>query len=75
MKTFEIPSNRMIQLPKALFKPLDKVVVITQGDTFILKKFDIPRLSAIAMRVKERPFPMREILREVHASRRARRAR
>lgn len=63
MKTFAVPANRMIQLPNHLFKPA------------IIKKIESPQLSEIAARVKERALPMREILREVQAHRRAQRAR
>ena len=75
MRTLEVPANLMIRLPKSLFKPAEKVALLTEGDALIIKKLESPRLSAIATRVKERPLPMRDILQEVHAYRRAKRAR
>jgi len=75
MKTLEVPANRKILLPKGSFKPADKVAVLAEGDTVIIKKLEPPRLSSITERVKERPLPMREIVQEVQAYRRAKRAR
>lgn len=75
MKTYEVPADRMIRLPKQLFKPADKVAVLTEGSTLIIRKLELPHLSSIARRVRERSLPMREIAREVHAYRRAKRAR
>ena len=75
MTTLEVPANRMIRLPKHLFKPADKVALVRAGGLLIIKKVETPRLSSIAARVRERALPMREIVREVHAYRRAQRAR
>lgn len=65
----------MIRLPKRLFKPLDKVAVLMEGGALIIRKIELPRLSSIAARIRERALPMREIAREVHAYRRAKHAR
>ena len=75
MRTLEVPADRMIQLPKSLFKPAEKVALLTEGDVLIVKKLESPRLSSIATRVKERPLPMRDILQEIRAYRRAKRVR
>lgn len=75
MRTLEVPANRMIQLPKDLFKPAEKVALLMEGGALLIKKLESPRLSSIAARIKERPLPMRDIVREVHAYRRAKRAR
>lgn len=75
MKTFEVPADRKILLPKSVFRPAEKVVILAEGDTVIIKKLESPKLSSIAERVKERPLPMRAIVREVRAYRRAKRAR
>ena len=75
MKVLEVPANRQIVLPKRLFKPADKVALFSEGRVLIIKKFESPRLSAIATRVRERALPSREIVREVRAYRRAKRAR
>jgi virulence-associated protein VagC len=74
MKIVQVSHDRMIRLPKEVFKPAEKVVLIREGGTVIIKKVEPPRLSALARRVKERPLPMREIVREVQAYRRAKRA-
>lgn len=73
MRTVEVPANRMIMLPKHLFKPADKVALLLEGNVLIIKKLEVPRLSSIAARVKERAWPMRDVVREVHAYRRAKR--
>lgn len=69
MKIIEVPASRMITLPKNLFKPSDKVVLLTEGNTMIIKKLEPPQLSTIATRVPERPLSMRAIAKEVHAYR------
>jgi hypothetical protein len=49
--------------------------VITTGDTIILKKITLPRLSEIAGRApKDKPMTLSEIAQEVHRYRRSRRA-
>ena len=74
MKTFTVPANRTIVLPKHLFKPSERIVLMTEGNALIIKKLEPPKLSAIATRAKGRALPMREIAREVHAFRQAKRA-
>ena len=75
MKTLQVPTNRMIRLPKALFKPAERIVLFTEGGALVIKKLESPRLSSIAERVKERALPLRDIVREVHTYRRAKRVR
>ena len=70
MKTVELPSNLTIALPKGLFKPSDRVVLLTEGDLLIIKKLESPRLSSVAKRSKSRPMPTRQILKEIRAYRR-----
>ncbi len=71
MKTLAVPANGMIRLPSHLFKPAERVAVFTDRSSFTVKKLEAPPLSSLAARVKERPLPMREIVREVRAYRRA----
>jgi len=73
MKTLEVPSNRMITLPKALFKPADRVAIVTAGGVLIVRKLEPPRLSSIATRVKAPPISLAKIAREVQVYRRAKR--
>ena len=75
MKTVEISRNRTIVLPKGIFKPLDKVAILNEGTTLIIKKLDTPRVSSVAARAKGRPLPLRTIVKEIQAYRRAKRAR
>ena len=75
MKTVELPASLRITLPKGLFKPSDKVALLTEGSILIIKKLDSPRLSSIAGRAKGRAPSLQSIVREVHAYRRAKRAR
>ncbi|MBU0878259.1 MAG: hypothetical protein KJ569_05875 [Candidatus Omnitrophica bacterium] len=74
MKTAKIGPNRTIVLPKALFKPADKIVTFCEGNTFIVKKLNQPDVTEIASRTKEKPMPLREIVKEVHRYRREKRA-
>jgi virulence-associated protein VagC len=73
MKIVQVPNDRRVRLPKQVFKPAEKIVLIREGSTVTIKKLEPPRLSTLARRVKERPLPMRAIVREVHAYRRAKR--
>ena len=75
MKVVEVPANRQIVLPKRFFKPADKIAIFSEGNAVLIKKFEPPRLSSIAARVRERALPLREVAREVRAYRRAKRAR
>ena len=75
MKTLEVPANRMIRLPKGLFKPSDTVAILTEGSVVIIKKLERPRLSPIARRLNARPLSLRDVVQEVSAYRRAKRAR
>ena len=75
MKTVEVPASRKIALPKSLFKPSDKIALLTEGNILIIKKLESPRVSSIASRAKARPLSLRSIVQEVHAYRRAHRAR
>ena len=74
MRTVEVPSNLKIALPKAIFKPADRVVLLTEGSLLIIKKLAAPKLSSYAARAKDRPLSLREIDREVQAHRRSKRA-
>jgi len=75
MKTVSVPANGMIRLPKRLFKPADRVTILSGAGILIIKKLDSPRLSSLAARVTEHPLALREVAREVRAYRRAKRAR
>ena len=74
MRTIEVPSNLKIALPKRLFKPADRIVLLTEGSLLIIKKLASPSLSSYAARAKDRPLSLREIDREVQAHRRSKRA-
>ena len=74
MKTVEVPPNLKIALPKALFRPADRIVLLTEGSLLIIKKLESPTLSSYAVRAKDRPLSVREIDREVQAYRRSKRA-
>jgi hypothetical protein len=69
----KVSQDRHITLPKRLFQPDETVLVMTEGDTVVIKKVR-PRLSAIAQRARGRALPMRAIVREVRAYRKHRRA-
>lgn len=72
MHTLNISKNGIITVPKSIssiFKPTDKLAWFTEGDTLIIKRINPPRLSEIAARIKEKPIPLKEIVKEVHAYR------
>lgn len=76
MQTLKIDKNGKLVIPKALrsrFKPSDKIACFAEGDTLILKRVNPPKLSEIAGRVKEKPMPLKEIVKEVHAYRKKKR--
>lgn len=76
MQTLKIHKNGTLVIPKALraiFKPSDKIVCFAEGDTLIIKRINPPKLSEIAGRVKEKPMPLKEIVKEVHAYRKEKR--
>lgn len=73
MQTLKVDKNGIIVIPKTLrtiFKPSDELAWFTEGDTLIIKRLNPPKLSEIAGRVKEKPMPLKEIAKEVHAYRR-----
>ena len=75
MKMVQVSADGKITLPKHLFKPADKVLLVADGDTVVLKKVDAPPLTSFADRAKARPMAMQDIVREVHAYRKAKRTR
>ena len=72
MRMMKVAQDRHIVLPKRLFQPADTVLVMTEGDTVVIKKVR-PRLSSIAQRVRGRALAMRTIVQEVRAYRKQRR--
>lgn len=76
MQLLKINNDGTIIIPKLLrsiFKPSDKIAWFVEADTLILKKLNPPKLSELAGRVKEKPFPLKEIVKEIHAYRKAKR--
>jgi hypothetical protein len=71
MRMMKVSHDRHIVLPKRPFQPDDTVLVMTEGDTVVIKKVR-PRLSSIAQRVRGRALPMRTVVREVRACRKRR---
>ena len=72
MRMMKVAQDRHIVLPKRLFQPADMVLVMTEGDTVVIKKVR-PRLSSLAERVRGRALPMPAIVKEVHTYRKHRR--
>jgi hypothetical protein len=72
MRMMKVAQDRHIVLPKRLFQPADMVLVMTEGDTVVIKKVR-PRLSSLAERVRGRALPMPTIVKEVHTYRKHRR--
>jgi virulence-associated protein VagC len=71
MRVMKVAQDRHIVLPKRLFQPADTVLVMTEGDTLVIKKMR-PRLSSIAQRVRGSALLMRTVVREVRAYRKRR---
>ncbi|MGR3176579.1 MAG: AbrB/MazE/SpoVT family DNA-binding domain-containing protein [Candidatus Anammoxibacter sp.] len=72
MKTLQVDKNGVLVLPKtlrAIFKSTDKLAWFAEGDTLIIKRISPPKLSKITGRSKEKPMPLKEIVKEVHAHR------
>lgn len=72
MRMMKVAEDRHIVLPKRLFQPADMVLVMTEGDTVVIKKVR-PRLSSLAERVRGRALSMPAIVREVRTYRKHRR--
>ncbi len=78
MQTLKVNKNGVLVIPKtlrAIFKPSDKLAWFIEGDTLIIKRINPPKLSEIAGRVKEKPMPLKEIVKEVHTYRKEKRSR
>ena len=76
MKTLKIDKNGTLSIPKdlrAIFKPSDKLACFVEGDMLIIKRITPPKLTEIAERTKEKPIPLKEIVKEVHAHRKKKR--
>lgn len=76
MQTLKINKDGTFTLPKALrealrafFKPSDKLLCFVEGDTLIIKRIKPPKLSELAERTKEKPMPLKELVKEVHTYR------
>jgi len=69
MQTIKIGPKRTITLPYSVFKTADKVVVISTGDTVMIKKMSSPNLSSLASGKKGKAPSLREIAKEVHLHR------
>ena len=68
MRVMKVAQDRRIVLPKRLFRPDDTVLIVSEGDTVVIKKVG-PRLSSIAQRARGRALSLRAITREVRAYR------
>lgn len=75
MQSLKINPNRTITLPRSIFKPEDKLVLISEGDTLIIKKLHPPKLSKIAGRATEKPLSLKEITKEIHLYRKEKKGR
>lgn len=75
MQSLKINPNRTITLPSSIFKADDKLVLITEGDTLIIKKLHLSRLSKIAVRARRKPLSLKEISKEIHLYRKEKKGR
>lgn len=72
MRVVKVAQDRHIVLPKRLFQPADMVLVMTEGDTVVIRKVRSGP-SSLAERVRGRALPMPTIVREVCTYRKHRR--
>jgi hypothetical protein len=76
MEVARVKPNSQIEFSQKIRKWLKserELAVFVEGDTLILKKIKIPKLSSIADRASEEEMPLSEIVEEVHRYRREKR--
>lgn len=66
MQTLKVKPDGSITLRRTIFKPQDRLALISDGDTLILKKLTIPKISEFAKRAKGKPLSLKEIVKEIH---------
>ena len=74
VKSIRLNRQRTIELPASIFKPADRVAIVAEGNTVIVKRLDALRLSDIAERTDGRAMPMKSIVKEIRRSRKEKRA-
>jgi virulence-associated protein VagC len=74
VKSIRLNRRRTIELPASIFKPADRVTIVAEGNTVIVKKLDAFRLSDVAERSSGRRMSMKNILREIERYRKEKRS-
>ncbi len=73
MQTLKVKPDGSVLLPPSIFKPQDKIAFIREGDTLILKRLSLPKISEIAKRTKGKSLSLKEIVKEIHLFRKEKR--
>lgn len=73
LKSVRLNRRRTISLPASIFRPADRVAVVTEGNTVIIKKMTPSKLAEISTRAPGRPLPMKEVIREIRQYRKEKR--
>ncbi len=73
LKSVRLNRRRTISLPSAIFRPADRVAVVTEGNTVIIKKMTPSKLSEISTRFPGKPLPLKEIVQEIRRYRKEKR--
>ena len=73
MRLVQLPPSLTIVLPKHLFKPADRVMLLTTGNALLITKVESSRAFSPAYRSASRPMSTRHVLREIRAHRRTKR--
>jgi hypothetical protein len=73
LRSVRLNRRRTIELPSRIFKPSDRVAIFTEGDTVIVKKMAVTKLSEIASRSPGRPMSPSQIAREIERYRKEKR--
>jgi hypothetical protein len=69
MKKIKIGPKGTIKLPGSIFKPYDRVIIVSTKDAIMIKKISSPFLSSIPARKKGKSLPLKEIVKEIHSFR------
>jgi len=78
MEVARVKSNMQIEFSQKIrewLKSERELAVFVEGDTLVLKKIKIPKLSSIAGRTTAEEMPLSVIVEEVHRYRREKRER
>ena len=74
VKSVRLNRRRTIELPASIFKPADRVAIVSEGNTVMVKKLDAFRLSDVAQRSGGRGMSMKDVVKEIQRYRKEKRS-